>query len=64
MENGIICASGAYGTIDLYGMDGNYQYSYADGENIISFACVAIDEHSYIYLSLPLYEKVYVIKKV
>lgn len=64
IEEGIVCASGAYGTIDLYGMDGIYKYSYANSEYTISFACVDMDEHGNIYVGLPLYEKVFVIKKV
>ncbi|MBQ7954213.1 MAG: 6-bladed beta-propeller [Lachnospiraceae bacterium] len=62
--DGIVCASGSYGTVDYYDFSGIYKHSYVNSEDISMYSNLTMDETGTIYVGLPLMEKVLEIKKV
>lgn len=63
-EDGILCVSGTYHSVDFYGYDGAYKYSYVFNEEIEMYSSLAMDESGTVYAGLPYAEKVLEIKKV
>lgn len=64
VEEGILCISNGYHTVDLYGFDGSYKCTYGYQEEIQAIGCIDIDQAGTIYISIPLAEKLYKIEKV
>ena len=63
-EDGLVCMSGGYGTVDFYGLDGAYKYSFAQMEEIKMKGYLDTDENGYIYIGLPEVKSMYKIEKM
>lgn len=63
-EDGIVCVSGSYGTVDFYDFNGTYMYSYGYSEDIAMYCCLTMDEEGTIYVGVPFEKKVLKIEQM